>query len=510
MIGSDWLQRWARYEPGKIALKEFETSRTLTYRQMENLANFLANRLVRNYGLRKGDRIAVLAENCLEYFLLFFAAQKAGFILVPLNYRLTAREIDFLLSDADPAIVVVSEKFAELLHGSQKSNRIKRLALEELSRDLFEQKDVRHSLDLKREVRAHDPIFILYTSGTTGVPKGALYTHKMLFWNSVNTTMRLDITSEDRSVSCTPLFHTGGWNVIPTPFLHRGAYVCLAKKFEPDTILRLLQEEDATMFMAVPTMLQMMAESPAFTEVRLERMRFFVVGGEPMPLRLIEIWHEKGVPIRQGYGLTEAGPSITSLHQRDAVRKMGSIGTPNFYLETKIVDDKGEPVRPGEVGELLLKGPVVTPGYWHNPEATREAIRDGWFYTGDLVREDDEGYLYVVDRKKNMYISGGENVYPAEVEKFLYSHPGILEVAVIGVPHPRWGEVGKAFIVPRPGHTLTAEEILNFCRGNLARFKIPKYVEFLKALPKSDTGKIDRKTLRKMHEDKGSIETPLN
>jgi fatty-acyl-CoA synthase len=227
-------------------------------------------------------------------------------------------------------------------------------------------------------------------------------------------------------------------------------------------------------------------------------VRYFIIGGEPLPLPVIEEWQKRGIPIRQGFGMTEVGPSVTSLHQDDSARKIGSIGTLNFYLEARVVDDNGNDVPQGEEGEFILRGAVVTPGYRNNPKATVEAIKDGWFYTGDIVREDSEGFFYVVDRKKNMYISGGENVYPAEVEKFIGTHEDVQEVAIIGVPDETWGEVGKAFVVLKPSSNRNADDILHYCSGNLAKYKIPKYVEFLPELPKSDTGKIDRKRLKVM------------
>ncbi|MCR4416267.1 MAG: long-chain fatty acid--CoA ligase [Ignavibacteria bacterium] len=500
MIPYDWTSKWAVYYPEKIAIKEFETGRTLTYRQLNNIANYLSNYFLNELELKTGDRIVILAENSLEHIVLFSVAQKTGLILVPLNYRLASREIDYQLNDSKPQLIIYEEKYFNSI-SELKSFQVIRNKIDFNSFISLNEKEKNHE-HLFKSIENFDenhPLFILYTSGTTGVPKGALYTHKMLFWNSINTALRLDITSNDRSVSCTPMFHTGGWNVIPTPFLHHGAYVCLMKKFDPEIVLKLLEEEKATMFMAVPTMLSMMAQSSYFEKVDLSSVKYFIIGGEPMPLPLIEIWHKKGVPIRQGYGLTEVGPSVTSLHQDDAVRKIGSIGKINFYLKYKIVDDNGEEVKQGEVGEFILKGPSVTPGYWNNPEATKESLKDGWFYTGDLVREDDEGFLYVVDRKKNMFISGGENVYPAEIEKFLYTHPLIQEVAVIGVPDEKWGEVGKAFIKLKEGASISSEELRKYCEGNLARYKIPKYFEMIDEIPKSETGKIDRKTLLQIH-----------
>jgi fatty-acyl-CoA synthase len=497
MYQFDWASKWAQYSPEKIAIKEYESGRTLSYRQLNNAANHLAGKLNREFGLSRGDRIAILAENSPEQFILFTAAQKAGFILVPVNFRLTAREIDFLLTDSQSSLVIVDEKFLGTVNRCSKAQQLKIWKMEVLRKWCDAARDAPCEYANQKTIQEDDPVFILYTSGTTGFPKGALYTHKMLFWNSTNTTMRLDLTSDDRTITCLPLFHTGGLNVLSTPFLHRGAYFCLTQKFEPDDLLRLMEAEEITVFMAVPTMLKMMAVSPVFEAANLDKMRFFIVGGEAMPLPLIEKWHQKGVPIRQGYGLTEVGPNITSLHQDDAVRKMGSIGLPNFYVDVNIVDEDGRPVTAGETGELLLRGPMTTPGYWNNIEATATSLRDGWFSTGDVVKRDAEGLLYVVDRKKNMYISGGENVYPAEVEKFLFTHPEIADVAVLGVPDEKWGETGKAFIVRKPNSQLTAAEVLAFCKEGLARFKIPRHIQFLEALPKGDTGKIDRKVLKR-------------
>jgi fatty-acyl-CoA synthase len=500
MIPYDWISKWAIYYPDKIAIKEYETGRTLSYKQLNNVANYLSNYFLNELKLKTGDRVVILAENSLEHIVLFSVAQKTGLILVPLNYRLAPRELDYQLNDSEPQLIITERKYLENVSALKSFQIISnKLNLDVLIDIVENEKDKNHCFDSIEDFDENHPVFILYTSGTTGLPKGALYTHKMLFWNSINTALRLDITSNDRSISCTPMFHTGGWNVIPTPFLHHGAYVCLMKKFDPAIVLKLLDEEKATMFMAVPTMLSMMAQSPDFDKVDLSSVKYFIIGGEPMPLPLIEIWHKKGVPIRQGYGLTEVGPSVTSLHQDDAVRKMGSIGKINFYLKYKIVDDNGNEVKQGEVGEFILKGPSVTPGYWRNPTATSESLKNGWFYTGDLVREDEDGFLYVVDRKKNMFISGGENVYPAEIEKFLYTHPLIQEVAVIGVPDEKWGEVGKAYIKLKEGASISPDELKKYCEGNLARYKIPKYFEIIEEIPKSETGKINKKALLQIH-----------
>ncbi|MDX1667155.1 MAG: long-chain fatty acid--CoA ligase [Saprospiraceae bacterium] len=492
----DWSSKWALYRPDHIACKEWETGRRISWRQLDRTGNRLAHYISTEFEIGKGDRIAVMAENCLEYLQLFAAAQKTGCILVPLNYRLAGPELDYLLGDAEPKLVIGEEKFVDALgEGANYGKVPHRMRMEELSERCRPETSTKYDEHFRiNPVGEDDPVFILYTSGTTGFPKGALYTHKMLFWNSVNTAISLVVNSESRTINCMPPFHTGGWNVLTTPFRHRGGYVCLFKKFDPSSILEALPTEQVTLFMGVPTMLKMIADEPAFDRADLSDLHYLIVGGEPMPVPLIEKWDEKGVPVRQGYGMTEVGPNLTSLHQDDAIRKKGSIGRPNFYVRTKLVDEEGNEVKTGEAGELLLRGPMVTPGYWRNPAATKEALRDGWFRTGDLVKEDEEGYLYVVDRIKNMYISGGENVYPAEVERVILGHPAVAEVAVIGIPHEKWGEAGRAFVVRSA--SASEEDILDFCRQKLAKFKVPKSVVFLDALPKNDTGKIDKKALR--------------
>lgn len=496
----DWVSKWAMYEPEKIAVKEFESQRTWSYGELDQMGNALAWHLKNEFGIAAGDRIAVLADNSLEYIALFVAAQKSGFILTPLNYRLSSAELNYLLGDADPSLFIFEEKYKNEALSALPLSPLPLWSMETLTSFCLKALE---NPDKKIfplvPVDEDAPLFILYTSGTTGFPKGALYTHKMLFWNSINTALRLLINTDTRTINVMPPFHTGGWNVLTTPLLHFGGYTCLMKKFDAPTVLRLLSEEKPTLFMAVPTMLKMMADDPFFDQAQFPDLKYFIVGGEPMPVPLIEIWAAKGVAVRQGYGMTEVGPNLTSLHHNDAIRKKGSIGKPNFYVEIRIADENGRPVAPGENGELWLKGPMTTPGYWKNETATRAAITDGWFHSGDLVRQDEEGYLYVVDRIKNMFISGGENVYPAEIERVLVSHPDIAEAAVISIPDTKWGESGCAFIALHAGKKLDESAVLEYCRLNLAAYKVPKTIIWVENLPKNDTGKIDRKRLKPGH-----------
>ncbi|MBX3039702.1 MAG: o-succinylbenzoate--CoA ligase [Bdellovibrionaceae bacterium] len=485
----DWLKRWAAYAPRSVAIQDGDSGKRFTYSEFFQAAARGAQALSEKFGITRGDRVAVLSLNELDYVVLFFALQRLGATLVPINFRLTAREIAHVLKDCEPKLLVTQDEFSAALSDIDPAVLPRTLLLPR-----FGEWTVSGSLFDGFQSEAEDIAMIIYTSGTTGAPKGAMISHRMIFWNSLNTTLRLDLRQDDSTVIFLPFFHTGGWNVLTTPFLHRGGKVIFLKKFDADLVLQLCEQEKTTLLFGVPTTMDLLARSPRFGETDLSSIRYAIVGGEPMPLELIQTWHHKHIPIRQGYGLTEFGPSVFSLNEEDAIRKIGSIGFPNFYVDVKIAREDGSECGPDEVGELLLKGPAIMTGYWKNARATEETCKNGWLHTGDLVRRDDEGYFFVVGRKKDMFKSGGENVYPAELEKVLRSCPGVREVAVIGVPDEKWGEVGKAFVV-KETRDLTLEKIQDHCLANLAKFKVPKHFVFLEALPKSDSGKILKKDL---------------
>jgi len=483
----DWFKKWANYQPDKTAVKDVVSGRNLTYEEINTAANALGIHLMQHYGLSLGDKVAIIAENHLAQVILFAVAQKTGIVLVPINFRLAPKEIEALLVDSQCKLIYKDDYVKE------NSFNTKAIVLE--LKSVYQFLGKASPAVPQTSITEDSPIFILYSSGTTGLPKGILYTHKMLFWNSINTTQSLLITNDTVTLNCMPLFHTGGWNVLLTPVLHRGGTIIMFKKFDALAVLNCIVRERLDLFMAVPTMLKMMVVLPEFLNADIGCLQYIIVGGESMPLDLIDIFHQKKVPIRQGYGLTEAGPNLTSLHQNDAFRKQGSIGKPNFYVEVRILDENGKDTEADTPGEILIGGPMVMMEYWQNEETTKQAKMGRWLRTGDIGKFDTEGFIYILDRKKNMYISGGENVYPAEVERVLLRHKSIEEAVVIAFPDKKWGECGIAFIVTNI--PVAKEDLKSYCLEHLAKFKIPSQFSFVDVIPKNDTGKIDRKTIRK-------------
>jgi fatty-acyl-CoA synthase len=502
-ISFDWLERREELMPDKTALIDVYTNRSYTYREFNKRANRLANGWRDKWGIQKGDRVGILARNRSEYLEALFAAAKIGAILVPINIRLAGPELSYIINDSEPVGILLAEEYVdpilEIKHNTSKMNYL--LLDGSASQDMMPYEDFLKSSDdrvpqLQAPVTLDDPQIILYTSGTTGYPKGSIQTHGNILFNSINAILSLDIISSDIFLCGLPMFHTGGLHVQTTPTLHAGGTIVIMRSFDAGEALKLIHEGKVNTVFFVYTMWQFMCEHEDFHTTDFSGLRMAWSGGGPCPLPVLEAFQDKGVPLSQGYGLTEAGPDATILLAEDSIRKLGSIGKSAFHNSIRIVDDNGIEVSQGEVGEILLRGPTVTPGYWNKPEATAESLKRGWFHTGDLAFMDEEGYYFIVDRKKDMIISGGENIYPAEIEKVIYQHPKVAKVAVVGVPHERWGEVGHAVVCPKTGEKITEEEIINFLLDKLARFKIPKSVSFMDELPQSPSGKILKRVLK--------------
>ncbi len=498
----EWLDRWSEYTPDKIAVVDAASGQRITYRDLACRVSALATSLSERLGIQRGDRVATWAYNGSESLELLFALARLGAILVPVNYRLSTGEIAYILNHAGVKALFHGPEFQAQVATVLADTPIEYLVPYTGSNGpcSFEGLIAAGSIAPKpaRTATLDDPLAIIYTSGTTGRPKGAILTHGTITWNAINTQNGWDLGATDIALTTAPFFHTGGLNVLTTPLLHRGGTVVITRQFDATLSLELIERERCTVVFGVPTMFQMMHESPVFATADLGSLWFAIAGGAPCPVSLITTYAARGIVFKQGYGLTEAGPNCFTLNANDAVSKAGSVGFPNFYVSARIVDPAGRDVVAGDVGELLIAGPHVFAGYWRQPEETAKALVGGWLHTGDLVRRDADGYYYIVDRCKDMIISGGENIYPAELEKLLHAHPGIREAAIIGVPDARWGEVGRAVIVTEPGVDLEETDVIAFMARSLARYKLPKSVVFTSELPRNAGGKIVKAELRRL------------
>ncbi len=505
----DWIDHHARNRPAHEAIRDLATGRSFTYADLDRRIDAMAAHL-RSLGIGRGDRIGVLAHNGVEYFDVQFACARTGAICVLLNWRLTVNELDYILNDSSPRLLVHDVEFAESAAELQRRCDIDHLL--EIAGgaedSAYEQALAAHDgSPVDRAALTHDDVVtIMYTSGTTGLPKGAMITHGMNFWNAVNLGIPAGIGIDTVHLNVLPLFHTGGLNCYSNPVLHAGGTVVILKAFEPAEALGVIgdPEQGITHFFAVPAPYQFMMQHPDFADTDLSRLRIAGVGGAPCALTIMEAWTERGVDLAQGFGMTETSPACIFLDPSDALRKIGSTGKALMHTEFRIVNDAGDDCAPDEVGELWVAGPNITPGYWNKPEATAGAFDGRWLKTGDAARMDDEGFVYIVDRWKDMYISGGENVYPAEVENVLYQLPQVAEAAIIGVPHERWGEVGLAVIALKPGETLDRATVVEHCVERLAKFKVPNDIAIVEALPRNATGKVLKRELRTEFVDEGA------
>lgn len=485
----DLLARRASLRPDAIALED--ATRTLTYADLDRRAAQAATQLA-GRGVAPGDRVAIFARNRIEFFELLFACAKLGAILVPLNWRMPLPELEPLFADAEPAL---------LIHGADDRAIAAQLAPGLHRLDLDDAYDDRLAAAAPHPGRAHWPEdgiwYLLYTSGTTGQPKGVIYTYRMALANYVNIRSAVDIVSTDTTVNFLPLFHTAGINLHSLPTLFAGGRVIVVPGFDAEALVQLLEARRLDTFFAVPAVYQSLLDHPRFPAAPLSHVRHWGCGGAPLPDALVERYRGLGVRVCNGMGMTETGPTAFLADPTDAWSHIGSVGKPQLLCSPRIVDEAGRDVPDGQDGDLLFAGPGVTPGYWRDEVVTREAFTpDGWLRSGDIARRDADGFFHIVGRRKDMFISGGENVFPAEIENILCAHPAIAEAAVIADPDPDWGEVGRAFLLPIPGvAALDFAEVEAFCRARLAAYKVPRRFEIVADFPRTPAGKIMKHAL---------------
>lgn len=496
-LGS-WIARRAASTPAMPAIT-FEGT-TTSYGELAERIDRLAAELEAG-GVGKGDRVGYLGLNHPAFLVTLFAAARIGGVFVPLNYRLTGPELSYILADAGVHTLLADAEHAKVVDPVREEAGVRRaIAVSPVPgwETLDGLSARRAPLDEPVHPGPEDVAVIMYTSGTTGRPKGAMLTHGNLFWNNINALLSFDTSQHDVSLVGAPLFHIGGLNVTTLLTLQKGGHIVLMPTFDPSRALELIAANRVTTMFGVPAMFLFMSQTPEFAATDLSSVRYLICGGAPVPATLIDRYSERGIPFAQGYGLTETAPLALVLRTDEVNVKVGAAGHGVLPLsEVSLRDSEQRPVPTGVRGEVCVRGPQVMAGYWRDRKATDAVFdADGWFHTGDIGESDGDGYIWVVDRLKDMVVSGGENVYPAEVEDVLYQHPAIAEVAVLGTPHPRWGEAVTVVVALRPDATLTLDELREFARDKLAGYKLPLRLEFVEALPRNPSGKIVKYQLR--------------
>jgi fatty-acyl-CoA synthase len=534
MLHGDILGERASLSPSKTALI-CVTGQRLTYRDLNQRAIQCAKLFLDYCRLKKSDRVAILAKNHIEFLDAFFAAGKSGVILVPLNVRQTAPELSAILKSSGAKAIIYDDELTDRIQQLKQDPVLAEqiatwITLDSPTQELAPNDSPSNHADPGyNKLRAtystawssplcdpEDIYCLLYTSGTTGKPKGVMIPHRMVAWNACNTAINWQLCGSDVSSVFTPLYHAGGLFAFLTPILAAGGTIVLHREFDAGEVWRTVEREKCTVMLGVPTIYKMLLEAPEFAQVNLVHVRWFISGGAPLSIELVDAYHQRGVILKQGYGLTEVGVNCFSMSEEDALRKAGSIGRPMMFTEAKLVGAEGNPILPEEKedsqpkenlaenaqqGELCLRGPHVSKGYWLDPAATAAVLdENGWFHTGDIARRDPEGFFYIVGRSKDMFISGGVNVYPAEIEAELLRHPAIGDAAIIGVPHPTWGEVGVAFLVLKPVPVTNAnpspDDLTAYLAPKLAKYKLPKEFLFVESLPRTAYGKVLKSELQ--------------
>jgi fatty-acyl-CoA synthase len=499
---SDLIARNAAFTPDKPAII-FE-GEILSYAAFSARIELTARALKSEFGVSRGDRVAILSLNRPDYLVLLYACARLGAMLVPLNWRLAVAEQQFILSDASPKVLVLEQAFAEILPALQKSlpdTSIVGLDFAAPRGSAFGTLLTRGRGDGRNpQADLSCPLLIVYTSGTTGRPKGAVLRQEALLWNGVMSQHMHGLTSDDHVLTVLPFFHVGGLNIQTTPALQHGATVTIHPRFTPQAALAAFERGRPTLTVLVPATIQAVTDHPGWASTDLSSLKAISTGSTIVPPHLIERFAARGVPVLQVYGSTETCPIAVYTRLGGDLSRIGSTGLPGLCCEATVIDDFGVELPPDMPGEIVVRGPNVFMEYWGNEEATREALHDGWYRTGDIGRRDADGYFWVHDRKKNLIISGGENIYPAEVERVLLEHPDVVECGVIGRPDPRWDEVPVAYVIRRRGCAVEAESLKAHVLTQLARFKVPRDIVFVDDLPRTALGKVQHFMLRQIDE----------
>lgn len=509
MLSKDWewvgdpVGRRAMINPNGEALVDLDTGIRFTYGELNDRANRLANFLAEQFQVEKGERVAFLSRNRVEMFDALLACGKLGAIFVPYNVRLTPEELAKLIENEQPKVLFYEEFFASTMR--QLKNNLSLfiqyvgLEAEKEKQDALNYAEImnysNHSPRNCPGLDLEDIYLLIHTGGTTGLPKGAMISHRAVLYNQFNNILDWGLSWDKTYHVLLPLFHTGGWNLLTLGLLMVGGRVLINRSFDPALALKTITEYRPNYVFGAATIFRMMAEQPEFKSTDWSCVEWVMSGAAPTPVQLMEKFWQKGVKMCLGYGLTEGGPTnlcapVNFMSLEDIREKSASVGKPFTFTVPRIVDDSGQEVKDGEAGELIFSGPQIFSGYWRNEVETAKTLKNGWVYTGDIAIKDKDGFYYIVGRKKNMFISGGENVFPPEIETILYQIPAVHECCVIGVPDAKWGEVGKAIISLKPGQSITKDQALAFLKTRLAPYKVPKYVTFVREVPKNSVGKI--------------------
>ena len=501
-----WVQRWADLHPDKPAII-FEEAQ-ITYSALNQRAN-RASCWLQSLGIEKGDRVAAMLGNCLEFIELFLACARLGAIFVPLNFRSAPPELDYFLKNCRPRLFVFNSESMATVSKLDLKNKMPLILLSAVGKTATQSGVLNYSsesavFDGQRPSLTHslgptdpeEPQVIMYTSGTTGLPKGAVLSHRKTFFNCLNADIFFKLHFDDIMLIILPLFHSGGLFIQTSPTIYKGATIVIHSKFDPRKFYQDIERYKVTKFLGVPTVYNALVNVDPQERGDISSLKVCAGGGEKTTPALFEKCREAGLAFRQVMGQTETSILLWA-SEEDSFNKPGTVGRPVFHADVNIVDKNGHSVKPGQVGEIVVKGSIMMKEYWQDPVRTEETIKNGSLYTGDLARMDEDGYFFIVDRAKDVYISGGENVYPAEVERVLKELPGIEDIAIVGIPDETWGEVGHAFVIRKSAASLSAEDIVNFCKARLAAFKCPRKITFCKAFPRTSLGKVLKRELIK-------------